>query len=46
MPATSQAQTQHTVAVMEAWSKLVKSQNVDVKLDGKGLHFEGTTEHQ
>jgi hypothetical protein len=46
MPATSQAQTQRTVAVLNAWSKLVKSQDVDVKLDAKGLHFEGTTEHQ
>jgi hypothetical protein len=46
MPATSQVQTQRTIAVMKAWSKLVKSQDVDVKLDDMGLHFEGTTKHR
>ena len=46
LPATSQAQTQQTVEMLKRWGRIVKSQDMDVKLDAKGLHFEGTVLHQ
>lgn len=46
MPSASPERTAQTVATMKAWSKLVKSQDMDVRLDATGLHFEGTTIHQ
>lgn len=46
LPSASPAQTQHTIDMMQNWSRLVKSQDFDVRLDANGLHFEGTTIHQ
>lgn len=45
-PAESRAQMQNTVNVFQQMSKIVASADVDVKLDGKGLHIEGTTTHR
>ncbi|KAJ0340130.1 hypothetical protein COL154_014187 [Colletotrichum chrysophilum] len=45
-PAESRAQMQNTVNVFQQMSKIVASADVDVKLDGKSLHIEGTTTHR
>ncbi|MGH8126068.1 MAG: hypothetical protein ACREPK_09515 [Rhodanobacteraceae bacterium] len=46
MPSASQAQAQQQAAVFTTMGKMIKSCDLDVKLDGKGLHFESVAYHR
>lgn len=46
MPADKQVQGQQTIAFFNQMGKLVKSQDMDVKLDDKGLHVETNVKHR
>jgi hypothetical protein len=46
MPATSQAQVQQQVAAFNLMGEMIQSADMDVKLDGKGLHIDSVVEHR
>lgn len=46
MPAENQTRMQQQVAIFTDMSKVVQSTDLDVKLDGKGLHFEAEMKHR
>ncbi|WIG57243.1 MAG: hypothetical protein OJF61_003031 [Rhodanobacteraceae bacterium] len=46
MPATSQAQVQQQVAAFNLMGEMIQSADMDVKLDGKGLHVDSVVQHR
>ncbi|MGH8191696.1 MAG: hypothetical protein ACREP2_09645 [Rhodanobacteraceae bacterium] len=45
-PADSQAQVQQQIASFQQMGKMVAAEDIDVKLDDKGLHFEVDVKHR
>ena len=46
MPATSQAQVRQEAAAFNLMGKMIQSADMDVKLDGKGLHVDTIVQHR
>lgn len=46
MPATSQTQVQQQVAAFNLMGEMIRSADMDVKLDRKGLHIDSVVEHR
>lgn len=45
-PGATQTQVRQQVAAFQQMGKIVASEDIDVKLDDKGLHFEGVVKHR